>query len=157
MDDTTLAKLRGDVINRTINIETIMSSIITQHYFGRIVKGFFIDVLYDEGFSWRLKCSILRKIIENPDKQKLNELDRVSGIRNRFAHYGIQMSKDSATAPTDVPFEILDHRKGELGVDFEKLHREFKSLANSVEQYLAQVYQDMGGEMYTADAMIFEH
>jgi hypothetical protein len=59
MDDTTLAKLRGDVINRTVNIETIMSLIITQHYFGRILKSFFVDVLYNEGFSWRLKCSIL--------------------------------------------------------------------------------------------------
>jgi hypothetical protein len=96
----------------------------------------------------------IRKIIENPDKQKLTELERVGGIRNRFAHYGIQMSKDLLTKSTDdASFEILDHRKGELGVDFEGLHREFMDLAGGVERYLAQVCESIGGKLYTDDEM----
>jgi hypothetical protein len=44
MDKEILSKLRGEVIERSINIEVIMSAIISQHYIGKVTKNFLLEV-----------------------------------------------------------------------------------------------------------------
>ena len=46
---------------RFINIETMINAIISQHYFKKVPLNFYLEVLYDEYFSFALR----RRILEN--------------------------------------------------------------------------------------------
>jgi len=82
---------RAEVIERAIDIEWLMSAIISQHYFGRVVKEFVLEVLYDEYFSSGLKRRVLEKAVEDIDRQQLQNLNRANTIRNYFTHCNQQL------------------------------------------------------------------
>jgi len=91
MTDKTTSEHRSEVIEKSINIEWLVSAIITQHYFKRTYEPFLLEVLYDEYFSFGLKSKILEKIIKkvdtiSMDKSIINKLNRLNTIRNYFAH-----------------------------------------------------------------------
>jgi len=69
MNDNNISKYRSEVIERAINIEWIMSAIICQHYFKKVIMPFLLEVLYDEYFSFALKRRILEKIVKDFDKK----------------------------------------------------------------------------------------
>lgn len=54
-DNISIENMRSIVIEKTINVEWLMSSIISQHYLKRVIKEFLLEVLYDEYFSFALK------------------------------------------------------------------------------------------------------
>ena len=87
MNRDKISKCRAEVIERFINIESIIDAIICQHYFKRVIMKFYFEVLYDEYFSFGLKRRILEKIFKDIDSQKLQDLNRLNTIRNYFAHY----------------------------------------------------------------------
>lgn len=69
MDNKIMSKYRSEVIERTINIEWMLNVIITQHYFGRLLYSFVLEVLYNEYFSFALKHRIFKKIVKNLDNK----------------------------------------------------------------------------------------
>jgi hypothetical protein len=65
---------RGEVIERTINVEMIVDAIICQNCFKHIFAPFLFEVLNDEYVSFGLKIRILEKILPDPDRKKLQDL-----------------------------------------------------------------------------------
>ena len=47
MEDQDIKKLSAEVIDKFINLETLMDAVITQHYFHQTHKQFMYEVLYD--------------------------------------------------------------------------------------------------------------
>ena len=141
-DKDTLSKYRAEVIERFINIEIIINAIICQHYFKKVVLNFYLEVLYDEYFSFGLKRRVLEKIIKNIDTTKIKELNRLNTIRNYFAHCGAEIIKGlNKTGEA----KIFDPRNIEREIDFKSLHTEFMQIAGGVEEYLFKVYRNLGG------------
>jgi len=142
MDEDKISKYRAEVIERFINIETIINAIISQRYFKRVEKSFYFEVLYDEYFSFGLKRNILKKIVENIDNQKIEDLNRLNRIRNYFAHCNQEIVEGTDKTQKG---KVLDPRNIEKEIDFEALYSEFTEKAGSVEEYLFKLYQDLGG------------
>lgn len=145
LNDQSISKFRSEVIERTINIEWMLNGIISQHYFHKVVLPFVLEFLYDEYCSFALKRRVLEKIVPDIDKQKLQDLNRVNTIRNYFAHCN-QVLIDGPD-PTDpvATSKVVDPRRLDKGIDFERLHTEFIGIAGQVEEYLAAVYVAKGG------------
>jgi hypothetical protein len=144
-----MSKYRAEVIEKTINIEWLMSAVICQHYFGRVIKPFLLEVLYDEYFSFALKRRILEKIVDNLDGRKLQDLNRLNTIRNYFAHCNQEMFEGPDAPPKGGQGQVIDPRKLDRAIDFEGLYNEFTQIVGEVEKYLAAIYLDKGGELYT--------
>ena len=143
MDKDTLSKYRSEVIERFINIETIIDAIICQHYFKRVLMPFLLEVLYDEYFSFGLKRRILEKIVKDIDSRRVQELNRLNTIRNYFAHCNQEIFEVSAKEKKRG--KIIDPRNISKGINFEELYADFVSKADGVEEYLFKLYQDLGG------------
>jgi len=142
MDEQLISKYRSEVIERFINIEWIINSIISQHYFDRLSFPFVFEVLYDEYFNFSLKRRILEKIVKNMDNGKVQDLNRVNTIRNYFAHcnqliiFGENLK---------IEGKVVDPRKLDRTIDFEILYKEFMTVAGGLEEYLANIYKQKGG------------
>ena len=63
MDETELTEARGQIIEDSIDLETMINLVISIHYLGKISSQFYYEVLYDEYFTLGLKLRILEKII----------------------------------------------------------------------------------------------
>jgi hypothetical protein len=149
VNDERISRYRSEVIERTINVEWLMNAIISQHYFKRVVKPFILEVLYDEYFSFALKRRVLEKIVENLDRKILQDLNRVNTIRNYFAHCN-QRFLDAVDMPKKkAEGEVIDPRRLDRAIDFEKLYNEFTGIISGIEKYLATIYLEKGGELYT--------
>lgn len=143
--DESISKCRSEVIERTINIESIINSIISQHYFGRVLMPFLLEFLYDEYCTFALKRRVLEKIVPDIDKKKVQDLNRLNTIRNYFAHCNqVLIEGPDPTDPTAVS-KVIDPRKPDRGIDFKELHKEFLEIAGPVEKYLVRVYMAKGG------------
>ena len=146
--DKSISRYRAEVIEQTINVEWLMNAIICQHYLKRVVKEFLLEVLYDEYFSFGLKRRILEKVIDDPDQEQMQKLNRINTIRNYFAHCGQEMFAGKALPPEGAKGSVPDPRNPQRLIDFEKLHGEFVSIVGGITQYLGEVYQAKGGELY---------
>jgi len=148
MESGKLTRQRGEVIERFINIEVIVNTIICQHYFGKVRLDFLLEVLCDEYFSFGLKCNLLKKITADTDAGASQDLRRAGRIRNCFAHSGMVV----ADAPeAGAAKRMVDSRRPEEAVDFDKLCDEFMVIAGRVETYLCEVYRGKGGQMVRDD------
>ncbi len=143
-----VSEYRAEVIEKTINIEWIMSGIISQRYFGRVAKEFLLEVLYDEYCSFALKRRILEKVVKDLDGRKLQELNRVNTIRNYFAHCNQQIFEGPDVPPEGAEGQVVDPRKLDRVIDFEGLYNEFSQIEGPICKYLYAIYQNMGGESY---------
>src|SRR5258707_9251784 len=106
-EDQDLTKLRSEVIEKSIAIEWVINSIISQHYLGKPRIDFVSEVLYDEYFTFALKRRILLKICPDLRGDFENKLNRANTIRNYFAHVGspslIEGSDPNGPARTPDP------------------------------------------------------
>jgi hypothetical protein len=143
MDETNLTKARGEIIEKFINIETIVGAIISQHYLKIVHFPFLTEVLADEYFNFGLKVKILRKIFPD-DAATLEQLARLNAIRNYFAHSGLQFCDKPGKEGT---VQFLDMRKLGKTVDFGKLYAEFMSIEARVVEFLADKFKGMGGQL----------
>lgn len=144
-----ISKFRNEVIEKFINIETLMNAIICQHYFHRVITGFFLEVLYDEHFSFSLRRNIFEKILKKLGKyenKKIQNLHKLNSIRNYFAHCNqeiFKLGKNGSVKNSGVP----DPRKIENYIDFKEKYKEFIQLEPEMSIYLGNIYKEMGGEM----------
>ena len=151
MNSEELSKARARVIERTINIEWLIGSIICQNYFGRIYKNFFLEVLYDELFSFGLKRRILEKIVTDIDRRQLQNLNRLNTIRNYFAHCNQVLIEGQNPTDENAKSGVPDPRKIQFSINFEEMFKEFEKIAGPVEAYLAQLFSEKGGELLSKD------
>jgi hypothetical protein len=153
MDKDKLSKYRAEVIEKFITIETLIDSIICQHYFKKMLMNFWLEVLYDEYFSFHLKRRILEKIVKDIDRQKVQDLNRLNNIRNYFAHYNQKFFKVSdieikgGKVIEKAGGKVIDPRNIQEEIDFEKLYTEFMKIVGGVGEYLAKLLQDLGGKI----------
>ncbi len=145
MDSDSLSKYRSEVIERFINIETMINAIISQHYFKKVLKNFYLEVLYDEYFTFGLKRRILEKIIKDTDSQKVEDLNRLNTIRNYFAHCNQEIFESSGIPDKTQKGKVVDPRNVKSEINFENLYFEFVKKAEGVEEYLFNLYEGLGG------------
>ena len=109
--------------------------------------NFLLEFLYDEYCSFALKRRVLEKILPDFEKSMLENLNRVNTIRNYFAHCNqILVEGSDLTSPSAVS-KVVDPRKLDKAIDFEKLHSEFMAIAEPLEKYLFEVFQAKGGQI----------
>ena len=136
-----LAAARADVIERAITIEGLLDAIISQQYLGRVTKRFLFEVLYDEYFNFGLKARIYSKI--TPEESSYRKLQRLSSIRNYFAHRGrlaLDFGRDGG------PF-VPDPKDTAKAIDFGALYAEFIKLADTLVPELVEQYRRLGGKL----------
>jgi len=143
-----ISDMRSKVIERTINIEWLMSSVITQHYLKIVTKEFMLEVLYDEYFSFALKRRILEKIIPDINKQQIQNLNRIGTIRNYFAHCNQQLFFGNSPPSPDGKGSVPDPRQIDRSISFDNLYDEFTGIVGDVENYLANVFRKKGGKLF---------
>jgi len=103
-------------------------------------------VLYDQNFNFALRHSILEKIIPDVDTKQIENLNRLSTIRNYFAHIGQEIFK-GAELPSEGQVGIVyDPRNLDKSIDFTQLYEEFQTKEPTVAEYLFKLYQELGGE-----------
>jgi hypothetical protein len=172
-----LTKYRTKVIEDFIKLEGYGNTIISQYYLGRVSKDFFWEVLQDELFNFGLRSNILEKIFQHiaPEKkfkQLIEDLRRLSKIRNYFAHCNTaffkrseddiennvsppEKSKDPINIETsykEVEEEIKKMTKGGIPhpkktntfLDFKALYKEFEENAQKAEEQLVALMDKMG-------------
>ena len=141
-----LRQARNDVIEKLINLESIISAIISQYYFKRVATEFYFGMLYNENFSLGLKRSILERIPEVAQSmiQKLNKLMK---IRNRFAHCGPQVFWGDVLPAEGEKATIPDPDSWRKPLDFAKLYKEFVEMEPQVTQYFFNFYNNLGGHL----------
>ena len=132
MDKETLQKYRAEVIERFINIETLIDVVICQHYFDKVEMKFYLEVLYDEYFTFGLKRRILEKIARDIDCNIIQDLHKLNNIRNYFAHYGQAIFKGRE----EQKWQVINPRDIEKEINFQQLYSEFVSKVDEVEKYL---------------------
>jgi hypothetical protein len=131
---------RSDVIEHAVNVEWLMSALISQHYMKHVDTNLVLQVLYDEYFSFALKRRIVEKIVDMTPQQ-VQSLNRLNTIRNYFAHCSQQFAK--AGAPDDL--FVPDPRQPDKEVDFDALYDEFMGLLPGVETFLLDAFKARGG------------
>lgn len=141
IDKTKLSEYRAIVIEKFINIESIINMIICQHYFKRIIGAFYFEVLYDEYFTFGLKRRILEKIINNFDIHMLHDLNRLNTIRNHFAHYNQEVSLGTDKPPRR---KVINPRNLTEEIDFNILYSEFMKKQGVVTDYLFDILKQKG-------------
>lgn len=133
---------RQIVIDRAINIENLVSSLITIHYFpakGLNIK-FMHEVLYDPHCNFSLKINILRKCYPQTSNQLIEQLRRISNIRNIYAHCGLNITNIADPDKTGV----MDPKDYNKPLEFEKLEKEFTDLAKEIEEQLFRILKETG-------------
>jgi len=148
VDRERLKELRGIVIEKMINLETIISVIISQHYFKKVRKDFLLEVLYDEYFSFGLKRRIFEKIIKKTpgdfNKPYVDDLNRLNTIRNLFAHCGIEIFSPPTPSSANMKSRFPNPKAVDKELDFESLYTEFCSKESAVSSYLGTLLEKSG-------------
>ncbi len=138
MEENKLSEFRAIVIEKFINVEAILNAIICQHYFKKVNANFYLEVLYDEYFTFNLKLRIFEKIV-NTKKLDVNNLRRLNTIRNYFAHCNQRFFKNGDEG------KILDPRNTAKEINFQKLYEEFSKKEKEVINNLEKTYGLLGG------------
>jgi hypothetical protein len=150
MDIDSLNKARARVLQGFIELEALISTIITTHYLGRAdvegAKQFMREIFFDEHCPFMLKLSLLEKIIDkgyitpsprakkfHNGKDGLEQLRRLSRIRNRFAHCGPALEIVKAGEVVKI---TPDPKKVDRELDFDELCNEFDEWKQPVKEWL---------------------
>ena len=139
-----ISLLRAEVIDKSINIEWLINSIISQHFFGKPRIDFVSLVLYDEYCSFALKRRVLIKIKPELAGKTEHAINRLNTIRNYFAHVGQGfIDGPDPNGPSRVP----DPRDFSKSVDFAAMSTEFNALEAGLNNQLFSLFKEMGGEV----------
>lgn len=139
-----LKEHRGFVLERSVNLEWLINATISQHFFGQVRWDFISTVLYDEYFSFGLKCSVLEKILGDGAKRTVDDLRHLGKIRNHFAHRGPHVS-----TPSNPTAFAPDPRAVEKPLNFEQLFQDFRDLYPKVEKAIIESFVARGGQLST--------
>jgi hypothetical protein len=140
-------ELRGDIIERAANLETIIGATISTVYFGKVMNNFAFDLLADEYCPFALKRRVLLKLV--PELRELRgfeeNLNRLNTIRNYFAHVGLIVHESPGPESRG---RTPDPRDFEKSVDFAALHKEFLEKKRVVVAAIVERYRALGGLLH---------
>lgn len=116
-------KSRADIIDRSINLEGIISLLVTNHFFPKqpLPLRFLHGVMCDANANTAFKLSVFAKCYPNFPKQLLERSRRIFNIRNIFAHCGIVVTNLVDPDRSGV----LDPKHLDEPLDLEALVQEF--------------------------------
>lgn len=114
---------RQEIIEKSINVENILSILITHRFFpSEAVNSTFLQiVLYDPHANTAFKVSVYEKCYQDTPKQVLEALRRLFSIRNLFAHCGLHLT--SLVDPESSG--VMDPKNLNTPLAFSKLREEF--------------------------------
>lgn len=128
-----LVSLRGNIINASIQIETLLDAILTNHYIpSEIQSSFLTKFLSDEYCTAGLKIRVFEKIgLSKSEYKGFNEdLRRIFNIRNIAAHSIPMLSTD---------FAFIFSSKKEKPENLDELNREFVEKYRKVKPILTNI------------------
>jgi hypothetical protein len=137
---------RQSVIEQSINIENLISILITHHFFpgNELNIKFLQQVMYDPSANTGFKVSVFSKCYPDEPKASTERIRRIFNIRNIFAHSGpnVLAFVDPDRADSDPHDELLD---------FEGLEREFFALEAEARQELVALMDTAGVPAFEGD------
>jgi hypothetical protein len=142
---------RQEIIESSINVENLVSMLITHHFFpvGMVNMDFMHIVMCDSYATTGFKVSVLAKCYPSLKKDLINKLSRLFSIRNIFAHSGLAVSR--IADPDADCTEIMSAKHRDQPLDFEALRNEFLLKAREVELELFLLIQATGLKPIPAD------
>ena len=140
MKEDELTELRGEVMEGMIDLETMINCIISVRYLGKLDNDFYYEVLYDENFNLGLKINILAKILpsEKTHLKHIDNLRRLSVIRNHFAHRGTQFLSPGEPGKNDEIGIVPNPRQLDQPIDYESLFKEFNKKQDIEVEFLRE-------------------
>ena len=117
-------KLRAEIIEKSINLEAIISSLVTNHFFPNqpLPLKFLHGVMCDANANTSFKLSVFAKCYPNFPRKLLERCRRIFNIRNIFAHCGVVVTNLVDPDKSGV----LDPKSLEEQLDLEALAQEFQ-------------------------------
>lgn len=143
-----LSKYRSEVIEKFINTEWLINSIISQHFLGKIKENFLLQVLNDEYFNFALRRNILEKIVPEFDKKKMQDLRELNKIRNYFAHCNQEILRPNEKLDPILKGRVLNPKKPEEELNFQKLYEQFNNKIKEMNEYLTKVLTGKGSKLH---------
>ena len=154
MEADELIKARGEIIEKFINLETLINAIISQHYFKKVRQDFFFELLYNQSFNFGLRISILEKIVSDIDSSKIEKLRKLNAIRNYFAHCGPEVLP-SKTLDVDRAIGRIPHPSDfKKTIDFDALYREFNITEPEISRYLGEIFVQLKGTLMGKERLL---
>ena len=133
-----IIKYRGEVVNKTIDIEALLSAILNLYFAKKSKQNEFMHgVLDDEYFSLGLKIRIFKKLKLEVNKKIIEGMRRISDIRNDFAH------RIPAIIPNSERLFVSFSYNRENPKEIEELYVEFVKLINEVEPELDNIFNNL--------------
>ncbi len=125
---------RQMVIEKSINVENIISILITHKYFpGEAINSTFLQqVLCDPHANTAFKVNVFMKCYPDVPNEIIEKLRRLFNIRNLYAHCGLHLT--SIVDPDKSG--VLDPEKVNEPLDFAILEAEFLDIEQEVHTYL---------------------
>jgi len=138
MDEDSLTAARGEIIEDFIDLETMVNTVISAHYFKEISIPFYYEVLYDENFSFGFKLKILAKIVpqDKQNRRHIENLRSLNHIRNYFAHRGAQFLPPGELGENGMVGFVPDPKNLDKVIDYDKLYKDFRNKQTIEFQYL---------------------
>ncbi|MCF7846740.1 MAG: hypothetical protein K9M51_01595 [Candidatus Gracilibacteria bacterium] len=141
-----ISQWRSEVIEKFINLEWLINSIISQKYLKACSYPFLFDFLYDVNCTFALKRNVLFKI--SPDFPEKDNLNRLNNIRNLFAHCNQELFRNISNAPPSDAIGVIPNPKNpERDICFKQLHEEFNTKEPAVARALLEIYYSLGGQL----------
>lgn len=139
-----LTRRRGEVIERTINVETMVDAVITKHYCavgGLLNYDFMFEVLYHPYMNTGIKLDLLQKACLSVSDKTIRHLRALFGYRNHFAHRGAEVfSVEQAVTYCPDPDKPADPAHG---INWDTLYAQFDSLCATCTKEMKQLVDAM--------------
>ncbi|MFP3848260.1 hypothetical protein [Pseudomonas sp. W5-01] len=133
---------RNNVLSKAINIETMVSILITVYFFPdrkAINMDFMSKLFNDEAASANYKRSVFMKCYPGTTSAMDNKIRRVFSIRNTFAHIG-----GFFVERPDSTVGHLNPNPLKSDVDLSKLEAELLGITPDIENYLTRLLRESG-------------
>jgi hypothetical protein len=151
MKQSDLTATRGEIVESFLNLEWIVSLIISQKYFRKLDMTFLEEVLCDDAVTFGLRINVLEKIA--PKFPCFQELRKLNKIRNSFAHCHRLVLEVDEQAGTGIRRSVHP-KKPASDIDFEDLAKHFRSLYEPVAAALMELLFELGGRLEPPDRQV---
>ncbi len=74
-----------------------------------------------------------------------------NGATSYFAHCNQIIVEGSDPTSEDAVGKVIDPRNLDRAIDFERMHAEFMEIIGPLEEYLAEVYTGMSGDLKSSE------
>ncbi len=144
MKKSKLRRLRGHVIDATIRIDMTICAILVIHFIKPSKRNEFLTkFLLDEHCSLGFKLNVIERL-KLVDKTTMNDLRRITSIRNLVAH-SIQVINAPGIHVLKAVKPYEQSEESALHIDVEECVKEFDIKFNRVQKVLEKLFTDKHG------------